>query len=536
MPELSPSLLDATDSALRTAILPVATRSALAGRSLRSVMAYLTEVGRQGYFYFSSANLSAEVAFDTTQAFYVAPSSDLTGASGAWVRAGIEDGLAVLTWFGASASNSDNTSAIVAAFAWAAAARGRKLQIPPAIFRFASDIRLLGSYYDVEGSGMSQSILRGTGGAKIYLGEITGTTGAKTGTKVQRINFRDWAVMPADNHIGSSLIIDYADYVRISSFAVGPANHNGVSGVAHGIELRWVQWFHADAVTAQINGHVFRIMLDKRTDQNEDHIKIENCNCTASKVAYDTGGGVLFRPAFIYIERDTARTVPLYQFAAENNHYIKNMDVASGSDANANPAFLLINNQATLDQKTISCGHLTENMCERADFIDCGTLTAGRDTSTFIANGNSFYACPTIFKGGDYTKQRVACGTNRAVNCTTIFDNIRAVFNGYFDHTGTSTISTISLARHRYSDKAANANIEGVRMEQASNSVAVASGATFVDVTHSISVQPNHLEVALRWNSTWWPSLETTTGFRINFGTAPGSNSTLDWKASVTGI
>lgn len=46
----------------------------------------LIDGGRSGLFYFSSADLSAEVAADPLQGIYVAPAGDLTGASGAWVR------------------------------------------------------------------------------------------------------------------------------------------------------------------------------------------------------------------------------------------------------------------------------------------------------------------------------------------------------------------------------------------------------------------------------------------------------------------
>lgn len=47
---------------------------------------YLTESGSEGMFVFSTTNLSAQVTADPTQLNYVAPSSDTTGASGAWVR------------------------------------------------------------------------------------------------------------------------------------------------------------------------------------------------------------------------------------------------------------------------------------------------------------------------------------------------------------------------------------------------------------------------------------------------------------------
>lgn len=65
----------------------VATRSALAAvAGLSNQSAILAESGREGTFVFSTADLSAEVAADTLQGIYVAPSSDTTGASGAWVR------------------------------------------------------------------------------------------------------------------------------------------------------------------------------------------------------------------------------------------------------------------------------------------------------------------------------------------------------------------------------------------------------------------------------------------------------------------
>jgi hypothetical protein len=50
--------------------------------------AVLVEAGAVGLFVFDSSDLSIQVAADPEQSVYVAPSSDDTGASGAWVRAG----------------------------------------------------------------------------------------------------------------------------------------------------------------------------------------------------------------------------------------------------------------------------------------------------------------------------------------------------------------------------------------------------------------------------------------------------------------
>jgi hypothetical protein len=61
--------------------------------------------GRAGLFYFSSVNLSAQVANDPQSGVYVAPSSDTTGSSGAWIRqygqAAAFNAKVNIAWFGA---------------------------------------------------------------------------------------------------------------------------------------------------------------------------------------------------------------------------------------------------------------------------------------------------------------------------------------------------------------------------------------------------------------------------------------------------
>lgn len=71
------------------------------------------EAGREGMFVFDSSDLSAEVAMDTAEGVYVAPSSDPTGASGAWVRQ--FDGLAKVEWFGDTTSAAGTSAAADAA-------------------------------------------------------------------------------------------------------------------------------------------------------------------------------------------------------------------------------------------------------------------------------------------------------------------------------------------------------------------------------------------------------------------------------------
>lgn len=71
--------------------------------------------GYQGQFRWDSSDLSAEVTNDTQSAVFVAPDSDSTGASGAWVRRDF-DGAVYVTWAGAvNSKTNDSASAINAA-------------------------------------------------------------------------------------------------------------------------------------------------------------------------------------------------------------------------------------------------------------------------------------------------------------------------------------------------------------------------------------------------------------------------------------
>lgn len=69
--------------------------------------------GYQGTFVWSTADLSAEVTADTLHGIYVAPTSDPTGASGAWVRQ--LDGYVTPEMFGATGDGiADDTAPLVA--------------------------------------------------------------------------------------------------------------------------------------------------------------------------------------------------------------------------------------------------------------------------------------------------------------------------------------------------------------------------------------------------------------------------------------
>jgi hypothetical protein len=101
---------DVAKAADRTAL------AAIAGPTAKMVRA-LAEAGREGLFVFDVSDLSAQVTADPLQGIHVPPSSDTSGASGAWVRK--FDGPILDGWFGPDGVNDVN--AIEAACALASA-------------------------------------------------------------------------------------------------------------------------------------------------------------------------------------------------------------------------------------------------------------------------------------------------------------------------------------------------------------------------------------------------------------------------------
>ncbi len=75
-------------SVIGTGLTIAADRSAMSALATTVGTVQLGEAGREGAFVFDASDLSTEVTADTQQGVYVAPSTDSTGASGAWVRTG----------------------------------------------------------------------------------------------------------------------------------------------------------------------------------------------------------------------------------------------------------------------------------------------------------------------------------------------------------------------------------------------------------------------------------------------------------------
>jgi hypothetical protein len=87
----------------------VASRTALAaivGPSNGDIR-WLAEAGREGWFKFSTANLSTNVSADPYQGLYVPPTAATSGSSGAWVRV-ITNTTYFASWWGVSSSGTTN--------------------------------------------------------------------------------------------------------------------------------------------------------------------------------------------------------------------------------------------------------------------------------------------------------------------------------------------------------------------------------------------------------------------------------------------
>jgi hypothetical protein len=292
------TLLNATGLPLTTGVtgvLPtanggeanVATRTNLANLdTTKNTVAYLSEAGRQGWFQWSSANLSAQVTLDTQQGVYVAPSSDPTGASGAWVR--IYSGSLNPVWFGADPTNTNDSRVAYLA----AAALGGDIEFPPGTFKFTSsaDVTLPNSRYGfrVRGAGKDQTVIDfpssnatvgisftytnfansvvvedltlttgkvGTGNAiTLFASAIGGPSFVSPSTIIDNVSMRGNDGALQTNYFAVGILINQVSSVNVlNCYVAGPSAYNGIG----------VQWQGAAAnfaIVLNIQSSQFRNM------------------------------------------------------------------------------------------------------------------------------------------------------------------------------------------------------------------------------------------------------------------------------------
>lgn len=223
--DLTNLLLNNTN--LSTAIAKVDTRAQVAALTLPSAhfSVLLTEAGREGILVFNNSNLSTQVAADTAQGIYVAPASDPTGASGAWVR--LFNGPVNPKWFGlvagdVSGNGTANSAAMLNMFTTCAATNNLHILLTPEVFWFGSTIDI----------NIGNVIFEGSVGAGI--GDNTSTTlkfpSGTTGIRVQNEQSSGATTKDASTHSsgGDSII---RNLCLVGSFTTTEAE-------AHGIQLR----------------------------------------------------------------------------------------------------------------------------------------------------------------------------------------------------------------------------------------------------------------------------------------------------------
>ena len=212
---------------LDQAMLTVATRAELAGKS--GGRSYLAEAGRTGTFLFDPSNLVAMVAADPAQGIYVAPQSDASGASGAWVRK--YDGPVNVRWFGAKGDGTTNDGpafAMAIAFLRATGCNGdsfyqgsSKLLVPAGHYFLGTTTLDLNHTLVIEGEGSGLAGGRAT--------KLRWAAGA-TGIRVQRHNTSGaQAIIASGQNGGDGSIIRGLNLV---------GGHAGTEGEFHGIHLR----------------------------------------------------------------------------------------------------------------------------------------------------------------------------------------------------------------------------------------------------------------------------------------------------------
>jgi hypothetical protein len=180
------------------ASVSAASRDAIAALTDTSRPVLLHEARRAGLFAFDPSDLSAKVAADPAQGIHIAPASDPTGASGAWVRK--YAGSVEVGWFGTVADGIvDDTAAIQAAVNWMEAAGGGELRLGSGTFAVSGIVMMLG--FDMTLDARGATLVSGDAGAKpaFYAGGdrtriVGGTwklTGAHDGTRAFDVEGRD---------------------------------------------------------------------------------------------------------------------------------------------------------------------------------------------------------------------------------------------------------------------------------------------------------------------------------------------------------
>lgn len=109
--------------------------------------AYLLEAGREGLFVFDTGDHSAMVTIDTQEGIYIAPASNASGASGAWLRQLAVPGEWSVDWFGVPAdpASGDGSSGQVQSHSQLTAVVNLANSLKPGRIVFGAKVYTLGA-------------------------------------------------------------------------------------------------------------------------------------------------------------------------------------------------------------------------------------------------------------------------------------------------------------------------------------------------------------------------------------------------------
>lgn len=244
--------------------------------------------GGGGTFRWDSSDLSTEVAADTQAGIYVAPTSDLTGASGAWVRmySGMPDGR----WFGmVNDGVTDNATAMSGLINSMPTDAQTKVWVPSGVYAISSEVHINKPVLFIcEGNGeISTSVLgtvtpgvtfkwSGAGAGTMFVQSaqtsalmIAGTTTGERlfggGIKGAVLNGSDLATTGA--WLASTYNSDWEVTVRqFVSEGIILDGGNGALSIRNRLDVQVI--YGITAATQSMNGVVFREYNGQPSTQN----------------------------------------------------------------------------------------------------------------------------------------------------------------------------------------------------------------------------------------------------------------------------
>jgi hypothetical protein len=269
-----------------TGLASVASRTELAARPvIAGSQVALSEAGRSGAFVFDASTAMAErVAADPLQGVYVPPQSDISGASGAWVRQ--IDGPLNVRWFGA---RSDFVTNALPAFNAAhtlikSGFAGTRSLLAEGMFYLAAAFNIT-TTMSIEGGGPGfdptlRSIIRfakNCDGIVVHHGQssaLVGLSGDGSGTRVAHLQL--WGGNANVNASGT-----------VTSYAAG----DSLSG--HGVRVRGAFVTIEDVQASFFGGDGFNVIANSgaggETGGNANNFRLDNCQSI-----YNRGNGYTF--------------------------------------------------------------------------------------------------------------------------------------------------------------------------------------------------------------------------------------------------